>query len=353
MLDGQHFFFKAKFQARMWNHFCVSWQLHDKRGVVSIFHNGEIIGKESFTSESVASGILGSDEVFESYFIVGQDPDVIGPPYEEDDLFQGMITELNFWDKVLDQNTILELGTCKQFPKGNIISWNKDLFNINRAVVKDFSDKKSLCTPEKKLVIFPEQRSLEDSRGVCTAHGGTLFTPKNKEDNEKLVKIVMEKKDQCVENSTDKNPFISWIGIKSKNYVYYDTNDEVFIEPISYSNFYREPFHSQKDCAVLKADGTWDPTADCFFNKFCTVCEFINSPPILLRGFCVNALINWVYYLRVDDENGEIFYDGYKTSRIEVSNKAWILSERPGFGRDMSDVSLPLSSPRQYPIGRS
>ena len=47
-----------------------------------------MIGKETFTSESVSRGIAGSDEVFESYFIVGQDPDVIGPPYEEDDFFQ-------------------------------------------------------------------------------------------------------------------------------------------------------------------------------------------------------------------------------------------------------------------------
>ena len=114
----------------MWNHFCVTWQLHNKRGDVRIFLNGEMIGKETFTSESVARGIAGSDEVFESYFIVGQDPDVIGPPYEEEDLFQGMITELNVWDRVLDQKTILELGSCKQFSKGNIISWNKDLFNI-------------------------------------------------------------------------------------------------------------------------------------------------------------------------------------------------------------------------------
>ena len=62
-------------------------------------------------------------------------------------------------------------------------------------------------------------------------------------------------------------------------------------------------------------------------------------------------MVNWVYYLRVDDENGKIFYDGYKTSRIEVSNRAWVLSERPGFGREISDVSLPLALPRQYPIG--
>ena len=129
-------------------------------------------------------------------------------------------------------------------------------------------------------------------------------------------------------------------------------SDEVLIEPISYSNFFREPFHSQKDCAVLKADGTWDPTADCFFQQFCTVCEFIHSPPLLLKGLCFLGMPDWVYYLRVENGSGEIFYDGYKISKIEVSNKAWILSKRPGFDRDMSEVSLPLSSPRQYPIGR-
>ena len=71
---------------------------------------------------------------------------------------------------------------------------------------------------------------------------------------------------------------------------------------------------------------------------------------MLLRGFCYNAWINWVYFLSVD-ERGEILYDGYKSTRIQVSNKAWIITERTQIGREESDVSLPFEEPRQYPIG--
>ena len=178
-----------------------------------------------------------------------------------------------------------------------------------------------------------------------------LFTPKTKEENDQLVRLVTAKKDQCLGSSKDDNPFISWIGVRSKNFVYYDTNDDTFIQPISYSNFVREPTRSEKDCAILKQDGTWDNNAGCFFKQFCTVCEFMNTPSILLRGFCFNALIDWVFYLREDDQNGRIVYDGYKTSRIEVSERAWIISVRPGFNQEQSNVSLSFSSPRQYPIG--
>ena len=77
----------------------------------------------------------------------------------------------------------------------------------------------------------------------------------------------------------------------------------------------------------------------------------MNTSSILLRGFCLQVMINWVFYLCVDDQNGEIFYDGYKSSRIKGSDRACIFSERPGFDCKQSNVSLPFTSPRQYPIG--
>ena len=80
-----------------------------------MFFNGEQIGNKRFTSKLITNGIDGSDEAFELYFIIGQEPDVIGPPYEVADLFQGKITELNFWNRILDEETILKLGTCKIF----------------------------------------------------------------------------------------------------------------------------------------------------------------------------------------------------------------------------------------------
>ena len=205
--DGELFYFKSKFHARKWNHFCVSWQLQENSGKVEIFLNGYRIGSETFTSKATANGIKGSDEVFESYFILGQEPDVIGPPYEEADLFRGKITEVNFWNKILDEKTILKLGTCQIFPQGNIISWNKDQFNITQARVISLPDKASLCKPKKNLAIFPEKKNLEDATTLCAAHGGKIFTPKNEEENKRLVDILLTKQDKCIDVNED---FISF-----------------------------------------------------------------------------------------------------------------------------------------------
>ena len=45
--------------------------------------------------------------------------------YDVDQAFRGDITELNMWDKILDETDIDRMAQCRYFPKGNVVSWEK------------------------------------------------------------------------------------------------------------------------------------------------------------------------------------------------------------------------------------
>ena len=154
-----------------------------------------------------------------------------------------------------------------------------------------------------------------------------------------------------INKDIDKSTLLTFIGIKSEDFVFYQTDDGEIIEEISYSNFSRKATLPKNDCTKVKSDGTWDPVDQCNFQQFCTVCEFEDSPPLLLRGLCHDTPLNWVNFLRVNDDSKEIYYEGYIHTRIEFSDSTWRIKERPSFDSDGSNLFLPTDVIRQYPIG--
>ena len=76
-----------QFKHRAWNHIC--WTFQSKSGLSRIYLNGKFVASFTITTEFVRSGILGSEEVCDSAFIIGQDTD---PPsvrggFEKDQVF--------------------------------------------------------------------------------------------------------------------------------------------------------------------------------------------------------------------------------------------------------------------------
>ena len=75
------------FKHRTWNHIC--WTFRSKTGTSEIYLNGEFQGSYKFDTDFIRAGILGSDEVFESAFVIGQEPDAPSPNggYEAEQVF--------------------------------------------------------------------------------------------------------------------------------------------------------------------------------------------------------------------------------------------------------------------------
>ena len=105
------------FKHRSWNQ--IYWTFQSETGMNKMYLNGVLQGSYIIDSDFVREGIPGSDEVFSSAFILGQEPDPPSPRggFEKEQVFVGDVTELNMWNFILEENIIKDMGKCKRFEK--------------------------------------------------------------------------------------------------------------------------------------------------------------------------------------------------------------------------------------------
>ena len=67
---------------------------------------------------------------------------------------------MDLWDYVLSEEEVLDIGTCKVRGEGNVIKWERDLFEFYNVAEDNIEDAKNFCIPEEKMFVFPEIYSL-------------------------------------------------------------------------------------------------------------------------------------------------------------------------------------------------
>lgn len=260
------------FKHRSWNHIC--WTFQSRNGKSKMYLNGELQGSFQFETDFVKAGILGSDEVYESAFVIGQEPDAPSPNggYEAEQVFVGDFTELNMWNKTLDATKIKLMGQCKNFDKGNIIAWKLENFVINKVKIEDYNNLEDLCKSSDQLLVFPKKRSWSAAWTLCSAHGGLVYTPDNEEENKELTKTLEPYNDKCADPVSGN---LAWLGIKSKNYKWYKMEDESTLSVQKYTSWaVTAPYFENYECGFTKVDSTWDSDLNCNKKvKLCTVCK--------------------------------------------------------------------------------
>ena len=115
------------FRHRTWNHICWSYSSYKKTN--NFYYNGVKVG-----AIPVENGITvpALDEFKDTSFILGQEPDVLNGEFSLAQLFNGELSEVNVWDKILEDGVILEMSKCKTVLKGNIISWGEESIKETR-----------------------------------------------------------------------------------------------------------------------------------------------------------------------------------------------------------------------------
>ena len=260
------------FKHRSWNHIC--WAFESETGVSEIYLNGKFEGSFVIDSDFVRGGILGSDEVLESAFIIGQEPD---PPnlkggFESEQAFVGDITELNIWNFTLDKTTINSLGNCKSFEKGNVIAWNLDNFEIQNVKIEELSMIEDFCKTAEELLVFPKKISWNAAWTLCLAHGGSIQTPENGQENKELIDKLKPYQDTCADPVSGN---LAWLGINAKNFIWYKLKNRKQVDGESFTNWkVSAPYFENYECGFIKVDGTWDSDLNCHKKvKLCTVCK--------------------------------------------------------------------------------
>lgn len=115
-----------------WHSVCVTWTQNGGRW--ALFSDGLVVSRGDGLNSSSSIGPDG-------LFIIGQDQDAFGDPFQENESFSGSITELHIWDRVLHSSEIsLMETTCSPFSSGLVLKWSKAGFVLESSLTKLWRD---------------------------------------------------------------------------------------------------------------------------------------------------------------------------------------------------------------------
>ena len=310
---------------RAWNHFC--WQYSSLTGNSTFYYNGQLAGVVH-TTETSLTGL--DDAEFEGALIIGQEQDGMRGRYELSQIFSGDFSGLNIWNYSLEPEKIWNISKCKDLKSGNIVSWEKDKYLINEAILNDNIDPQIFCKHLPEFALFPQIETLENAKTVCAAHGGRIVSPQNVAENNQIMNILTNHGSHCLsmESALQKGRAI-WLGFERLNNSWFITQDDEPIRKASYGNWDRfTPVYPNLGCTFLQTDGYWgfrDKTS-CDGLELCTVCMFETTPVISLKGELCNLYspFDWNYYFSINASYQIDKLVGYKSSVISRTNR-WSL----------------------------
>ena len=339
---------------RVWSHVC--WMFSANDGESKFYHNGHLFGIDQLDVEGIAQIVTDPLEMYDSALIFGQEPDIMRGKYDKKEAYLGNLAELNIWNRILSTPEVLQMASCKNVLKGNVISWTKSdirLYNVN---VADVSDISYLCTEQNQYVIFPQKLRYPEAKEMCAIHGGSLALPKSATENKAIIDIIFKHKDKCVDDKSGDEGNAVWIGAKKTRHKWYaiDTNNGKK-DVLNYTNVKTTTSTPSSECAYLQNDGSWlDASFACVKVSLCTVCLIVNQPVLTIKGVCNIGDIDWNYYISTDDKNQINKYEGYKKTNIlfHDESQSWNISIKSGHPQTFSADYSTLHSGVAYPAGR-
>lgn len=101
-----------------WHHICVSWE--SSSGSWIFYKDGDLIGEGTNVKRGYTIRAGGT-------VVLGQEQDSVGGSFDSSQSLQGMLSDVNVWDKVLLNTEIKEMSESCQVDdgnKGNVYKWS-------------------------------------------------------------------------------------------------------------------------------------------------------------------------------------------------------------------------------------
>ena len=321
--------YSIPFRHRQWNHICFTYSSLKK--LAKFYYNGKLVSIENSTNFTLE---ISGKSVYKSSFIVGQEPDKINGGFSSVQLFNGDLSELNIWRRILSDEQIVSLSQCHLLIRGDIISWEQNNFDINEVKVIGSQEKDIFCKAQRRLVIFPQRQSYKRAQTLCKIHGGKLTVPLSRSDDTSILHILSKHKRACLqEQNVLAKGHATWLGMERYQTKWYSTDTTGRLQRINYTNWDLEQC-TQTDCGsenfgcpYMEKTGLWAfgfQPGFCLQIQLCPICSFDAPPVFSIKGMCSkDTLLNWNFYMDIDENDQIVEYEGYKTSKLTYHNDSW------------------------------
>ncbi|KAK7085404.1 hypothetical protein SK128_011916, partial [Halocaridina rubra] len=308
---------------RTWMHVCLAVDL-----ALEKYHM--IINSEEY-SGTVTN--LGKDDLEiegNGTLILGQEQDTYNGGFNIQQTYEGKIAQLLIFPKFLQGDQLKKFTRCDFTGIDDAsVSFQslEENWEVFGSVEKYEVNASELCSiPRQYHVIFPEHRSLEESKILCRMLKGHIALPKNEEENQHLTVASLQFMDECAVGWG----FFFLLGLKAEivnnSYQYVDiyTNNTV-----SYTSF-RQGYDTPTDtyrCVYMDTHetGKWG-IYPCDF-KSCIMCTFKELTILRLRGLCQDSTIDRKYFIH-GMKNNKPAFEGLTNSKIYWNNSSWVLEDQ-------------------------
>lgn len=104
-----------------WHQICATWE--NVNGEWKLYKDGKM--------EKTGTGLkTGYVIQAEGSLVLGQEQDSTGGKFDQNQSFQGSLTNVNVWSHVLPESTITELSGCCRAGEGNVYMWSDFIYAI-------------------------------------------------------------------------------------------------------------------------------------------------------------------------------------------------------------------------------
>ena len=101
----------------------------------------------------------------------------------------GYLTDLQFWNKALSYDEMLQITTCQSYPEGNLIPWNTDDWELHDGNNRNKThlleevevDSTFFCPKQSKYLFLPKAGTIETLPEFCQMFGGEVANTTTKD----------------------------------------------------------------------------------------------------------------------------------------------------------------------------
>lgn len=248
--------------------------------------------------------------------------------------FVGNVTQFNLWSRILNDEEVKDVASCKSNAQGNSISWEDDW--VFQSLVQYDLEQEDLCFRESppKFEVFPAMDHAQ-STYLCGALGGSLLTPKHMIEVTHMYLAAQNQRQDCDG---------IWVGATDEGEEGLWHQPRSGLNPAKLPWAFGEPDGLRyENCASIEPEGVTDENCEM---KRCPICSMAERVAMTLRGSCEADSHNTKYTMLLKNE--EFFFEGYGDYTISLKNGAWLW-----INASHNETIAQMNPSRyNYPLGR-
>ena len=344
-----------------WTHFCISYEM--RTGSILVVKDGRVMlmnhRPEELTDLRFPKDILTKTYLGRCAF--DYKGSCSGP--------EGQISDFNMWSKALNEAEMKDFTGCVRMLKGDLVHWDESEWDLINMTKVEMSLDEICIPPRPGHVLFPEKRTMESLKLICTRVGGKVSVIKSNQTQLQMAENAV--KSQGCTKGGQPQFWTGWSDEQSEG-LFRDVNTGELLTDSQFGPWFTGKPNGDRRENCVQADGARHAWNDVICHRrYCGFCQLEHAPEVQIRGLCPGSIFDnrfsWIRpfegerhafrgflhsHLYWNDTKEKWFLTSYKESSIVAKldrfeypfgTNEWTFHNEPCYGKYQNKTYAPLS----------